>query len=583
MNTNEPYITKVYLLDVPLENNYRDTLIFSTWNDQNDYFLSKQVLNFSATDFSYQRKDNVMRFPVHIDTLRGVVNYVMYQNTYYGNQWFYAFITDMRYINDGCTEIQIQTDVIQTWMFDYNVNPSFVEREHTNDDTVGKNTVPENLETGEYICVGQQKVTDRYDKTNCKPVITVSQLVGDIIAGVSRVRSTADIPQGTYHIMCDDAEDVYGVIAYYDDQGKGDWIESVYLAPVDMFYADTQQSHYWETKTLLFKDGSTWTVTINKCPKYQIAQVYTLNNLNTVLGNNYGPRNKKLLCFPYRYLQITNNSGDCKDYQYELFANPTSTQQGFYAWSSLTPSGSTRMYPLSYRGINDNADDGITFGKLPVGSWQTDTYTNWLTQNALNLSTAIEQQQFNLGMNALGSAISGADSTMQGIIGGIGGFATGKLEHGASSIASGVTGTMSAIATGIQQGGNNLYEIQKINATKVQHSFEAPSVKGNANSGDSNYSGNLLSPVARQMAIKGEYARIIDDYFDLYGYQTNRVKQPNSWHREEWWYTKTINANITGAIPDDDIAIIRGIYDTGIRFWTNPDHIYNYSLSNPIV
>lgn len=579
MNTNEPYITKVYLLDVPLENNYRDTLIFSSQQDQYNYFLSKQVLTYGYENFSYQRKDNVIRFPIHIDTLRGKVNYVMYQNTYYDNKWFYAFITDMRYINDGCTEIQIETDVLQTWMFDYTIHQSFIEREHTNDDTVGKNTVPEGLETGDYICVGEQKVTTIFDKANCLPVVSVTELYSDIASGLLH-QVTPDIPQGTYYIMCQDNVSAKGVIAYYDDNGKGDSVNSVFLVPKELFDQDSQ---FWETKTLTFKDGSTWTVTINKSPLYQKTQSIGLSSLNTILGNNYTPRNYKLLCHPYRYLQITNNSGDCKNYQYELFSNPISTSQSFTLNGAITPSCSYRLFPINYKNMTSNADEGITFGKLPIGAWQNDIYTNWLTQNALNLSTAIEQQQFNLGMNVANASIQGADSVIQGLIGGIGGLASGKLEHATSSIASGVTGTMSSIANGIQQGGNNLYEIQKINATKVQHSFTPPSARGNTNSGDCNYSGNLLSPIARQMAIKGEYAKIIDDYFDLYGYQTNLVKTPNTWHRQEWWYTKTINANITGSIPDDDITKIRGIYDTGVRFWTDPDHIYNYGLSNPIV
>ena len=35
----------------------------------------------------------------------------------------------MRYINDGMTEIAIQTDAFQTWQFDITFKQSFVERE----------------------------------------------------------------------------------------------------------------------------------------------------------------------------------------------------------------------------------------------------------------------------------------------------------------------------------------------------------------------------------------------------------------------------------------------------------------------
>lgn len=49
------------------------------------------------------------------------------------------------------TNIYIETDVFQTWQFDFIYKRSFVEREHVNDDTIGLHTIPEGIETGEYI------------------------------------------------------------------------------------------------------------------------------------------------------------------------------------------------------------------------------------------------------------------------------------------------------------------------------------------------------------------------------------------------------------------------------------------------
>ena len=57
----------------------------------------------------------------------------------------------MEYVNENCTLVTFETDVYQTWMFDLVYKKSFVAREHVNDDTIGLHTIPENLETGEYI------------------------------------------------------------------------------------------------------------------------------------------------------------------------------------------------------------------------------------------------------------------------------------------------------------------------------------------------------------------------------------------------------------------------------------------------
>ena len=79
-------------------------------------------------------------------------NYVMYQNTNYSNKWFFAFITDIKFFSEGKTDIYIETDVMQTWMFDIEIKKSFVEREHCSYDGIGYNTQPENVQLGEYIC-----------------------------------------------------------------------------------------------------------------------------------------------------------------------------------------------------------------------------------------------------------------------------------------------------------------------------------------------------------------------------------------------------------------------------------------------
>ena len=63
-------------------------------------------------------------------------NYAMYQNENYSNKWFFAFIDNMKYINDSMTEISISTDVWQTWQFDLTFLESFIDREmcYTNED-----------------------------------------------------------------------------------------------------------------------------------------------------------------------------------------------------------------------------------------------------------------------------------------------------------------------------------------------------------------------------------------------------------------------------------------------------------------
>ena len=149
----DKYITKVYLLNVPLENDYKNTLYFTSKEAQQEYFQSRIVTSkgrkLMFDNFSYQRKDSFIRVPSHFDDLQGV-NYAMYQNSAYSNKWFYAFITDIKYVDDGRTDIVIETDYMQTWFFDYNVKESFVEREHVNNDGYYQNLIDEGLPYGDY-------------------------------------------------------------------------------------------------------------------------------------------------------------------------------------------------------------------------------------------------------------------------------------------------------------------------------------------------------------------------------------------------------------------------------------------------
>lgn len=142
--------TNLKLLKNPLLMNNKNQLTFANLQAQFNYFNS--LTKLECENFSYQRKDNIIRFPAHIDDIMEY-NYCMYQNDNYSDKWFYCFISNMTYVNDGMTEITIVTDVFQTWLFDFQIKQSFVEREMINvaDDQIGANRINEGLETGEYV------------------------------------------------------------------------------------------------------------------------------------------------------------------------------------------------------------------------------------------------------------------------------------------------------------------------------------------------------------------------------------------------------------------------------------------------
>ena len=141
--------TNIHILkNVPLDNTYRNTIYFSTAAQQASYFAS--LSKFSLTEYTYQRIDKTINVGINAESLYDC-NYIMFQNASFGNKWFYAFITGVEYKGNNCSTITYEMDVMQTWFFDYKVNPCFIEREHILVDTIGANLVEENLEIGEYI------------------------------------------------------------------------------------------------------------------------------------------------------------------------------------------------------------------------------------------------------------------------------------------------------------------------------------------------------------------------------------------------------------------------------------------------
>ena len=122
----------LFLLKCPLELSLKHQITFSATQSltakqvQYNYFQSLPKLEIDR--ITYQRKDSVIRYPAHIDTLLEY-NYCMYQNKNYSNKWFYAYIINMEYVNDSMTNIYIKTDVWQSWQFDLTFKDSFIERE----------------------------------------------------------------------------------------------------------------------------------------------------------------------------------------------------------------------------------------------------------------------------------------------------------------------------------------------------------------------------------------------------------------------------------------------------------------------
>lgn len=537
-------ITKLYLMHCDLENDYQHTLAFTEGgqDEQRDYFLNKAEITLKFDDFNYQRLDHTANVSVNIDTLlKKGINYCAYQNTEYNNKWFYCFITNLEFCNPDVTKLHLETDVMQTWYYDSGVtfNKSFIEREHAAHDAPGDFLIDEGLELGEYIV--NNHTTAGYGGEGLKVLIGFTEAPeGGQISGAVVQNSYTGIQYLVFDISekNDESQALNDFIYSFDEGAKADAITCVFLAPKK-----------------LVGDSSEHLIVANKYKPNEFfinggtgANNDTDIEITTGKLNGYTPRNKKLLTYPYRYMLCSNNSGGAAIYKYELFY-ATNKKQTFLIEGVVTPGCSIRLTPLFYNGEMRNDESGLNMGKFPICNWNSDIYTNWLTQNGVNVGISIAE---------------GAVQVLGGIV------ATIASQGSAATVGLGTA------TSGLNQITNTLTRVHEQSLVPAQ-------ARGNTNSGDVITASFQNDFHFYDMSIKEEYAKIIDEYFDMFGYKVNRVKYPAWNHRNAYWYIKTINANITGKAPQDVIKKIKDIFNNGITFWRSTATFRDYGQDNSIM
>ena len=526
--------TNIRLIKCPIELDNRNQLTFSSKTNQYNYFNS--LPKVSLDNATYQRKDNVLRFPTDSNlTFEDLLqyNYCMYQNNSYDSKWFYAFITNISYENNGMSLITLETDVFQTWQFDITYKASFIEREHVNDDSIGAHTLPEGLETGDYIVNGYQK------DTNFGDYAFIIQ---------STERGAWDSGTGE-PVGIDFGGTVAPGIAYVADT-----VPALMTMLAQGFSVDTAIFNVYMIPKKFAPSDNNFVLSINDNPI-----TYSLSFKKQTTLDGYTPKNNKLLCFPYNYIVIDNNNGTSNILNYEYFTN--NTYCTFQVEGVPTVGGSIKCVPTNYKNVGRYEQEGIMAGKFPTCGWVNDVYTNWLTQQAVNLQVGMTATK----MRLLGNMVKAGEKTVSAL--------KNKSLSSAGISASSV----------IEDTASTYEAVGRITGMMYEHEMTPNTACGNTNGGDisTSYYTNAFHFI--KMSIKQEYARSIDDFFSMFGYKVNRMKTPNITGRQNWNYVKTSGCNFIGDIPQNDMQIIKTMFNNGVTLWHNSNTFLDYSQSNNIV
>jgi hypothetical protein len=513
---------KLYKLD-GIDNKYDNSFYFSSVSAQTSFFDSKTSKYF--TQFTHIRKEQKIRVDSYYEVI-ALYNYMQFYNVpSIGGTYtkFYAFITDVKYVSEKVTEITYEIDVIQTWLIGGSADgiqllDCYIEREHTVSDNIGEHILDENLNTGDYITLNQHTLVDANDLV----LIVATTFDGtNHVSGTTYNKIYSGYQYRAFNIATGaDIDNIDTFLSSIMNQGKGESVGFIFMLP--RFSVPP------------------FTSTANGA----VLESFDLQGVNLQLSlthsalGSYIPKNKKLYCYPYSFLEITDNNGQNINLKYEYF-DSIGLSQDIYFQRQTTANADAKLMlsPMNYKGKSINYDEALIMKGFPICSWINEFFPNWLAQNG-----------FTQSVGAMGSVMS------LGV-----GIATGNP----IAIGAGILGVAQSIGGFVE--------------SSVQ-----PNKTQGISKGDVNVSADNMFIIANEKTINLKYAKVIDDYFTRYGYKTNRIGVPNLHSRSSFNYIKTHECNIKGDIPQFHTDKIRQVFNSGITFW-HGDYIGEFDRSNGVI
>ena len=610
--------------NVPFSVSYQDIVLFDNANAQQNYFNALPYIEFD--NITYTRNNGQIKVSANRETLLDY-NYMYFQNTNYGTKIFYAFITDVIYINPNTSLIKFVIDEWQTWCFDLTFRPTFIERKHckrwNSDGSPVVNTVPEELNYGsEYIT----KYHEDYNN-NLYWICFVTSLVGSDFSG-GTPQNSIDVPtmleifylpiyKTTSNTIIDSGYNgvsltnpVRFLTLFREDDNLVNKLVSCFLVSeppfgytyqivdgeIDISTSDGNSS----LVKVLDSNGNTHNAIANR--GFQVP-----NRINRsfskygTLKNNI--TESKLLMYPYSYVQLIDGQGNNFIIKPE-YLNTSTIDITTYTSAGLNSKQAHIVQDYRQQNVNLNAcrwelQNGI-INSMPNNITIIDDYSAaYLQGNANTIETNIANVQLqaqtnntiarnnmdanlaSVGAQTVGNIFAGAING--GMAGGMGGAIGGAMTNGVAGLAnyasSYIQGKNYVENTELQ---GNVTE-EKTIASAMAKLEDAQRVADNValQGGDvyftfqNQFSGYCL--VYKQ--ISDEYINILEDYFQKYGYKVNIIETPNLHTRQSWDYIRTVGCNVVGSINNDSLQKIRTMFNNGVTIWHTTD-VGNYNLSN---
>lgn len=562
--------TKIYLGSVPFDPSYKHVRLFDDRETQRSAIAGRCTFGLNREDYTYQRLNNTLKVPYNAEQLYKL-NYCMFQNSNYGDRWFYAFITNVEYVSESTSRLWLQTDEFQTWFLDSTMQTCYVEREHVIDDTVGAHIKDEGINPG--VMTVMQHAIDN-EEMNLVPVV---QCAVEPKTDGTYVNNGGDVYTGLYSGTSMSAfltvQEFQDFMTALSNNGQQDAVSSVYMVPRFMLGELVKKGEgygYWVPSSQMGEAVS-------------VEKKYAFGNTNL---NGYEPKNNKMFCYPFVYIEITNFNGNTQQLRSELFGSEGTVY--LEKTGAYDVNGNVVYIPRNYNGIPRATEMALPLPSYPTCAWVYQTFMNnygqsnytWyvpFTDTQFNLNSMVDNPSLKFSMDTtqkLGNTLSDIAETISNA-------ATAPrnpLKAGAS-IAPDLISTAANTVTAV---GTSAYDSMQMQADMAKAVRQPNTVRGGTNSTATLVGIGSYTMGIRKYACSKESAKMCDDYFSAYGYNVSEFKVPNLTHREHWNYVKTIGLQLQGDIPASAMQTIQNIFDNGVTLWHDWD-IGNYGQTNKIV
>lgn len=563
----EPQGKILFLRSTGLSPGYEHTYRFRTAPEQRDFFKT----------FSFTERDSQTYIRVNSGILEVNGNaynfystdYIMFNNNEVigseteSTRWYYAFVTNVEYVDNDCVRIHYKIDNIQTWIIPVlqGLKRCYLLRMHSADDTLYTNVEAEEVDIGheyQYESCGWENIAKKplYNPARdgkytgiyanwypsvARPYPNDTELN---IANIGGIPSPINIE--SFHYFSSDDESDNTAFRNYMRNLKPEQFEEI----VDMFmYPEALISNTYSGKTITEEASKPGKAGFNPW---------------AVPGSEddpWEPKNKKLYTYPYCFLSVTNNAGVVKEFKFEYF-NREQDVARFDISGTYTVNPEFYCSARSYDNIaSHNAASTLTLSGVPKIPWITDSYKIYMAQNAASINAENTIGAFDLGMGLL-----------KGMVFGFGGILMGILEEDPQQAANSGFSAIDSFA-------NPIKSMARRGAKYSDAKTMTTNAKGVSQS-NAMYINGLFGFSAYYTKLTKHFAKRVDDFFSMFGYAQNRVGSINIFSRPHWNYIQAVNVAIPAECTPEARRDWEAVLAKGITFWNPGTKIGSYHLDN---